>query len=106
MRFIGLIFLGCCFFSCGEEPKETRAERIAKGISECSATLLNLNKQAANAPDSMAFEAIQAEFEKAKTCIVDQRMKPEDLAEVKKVLALKYPALAAETELLEELMGN
>ena len=52
------------------------------------------------------FEGIQAEFEKTKTCIVGQRMKPEDLPEVEKALAAKCPELSAQTELLGELLGK
>jgi hypothetical protein len=106
MRFITVFLLTYCFYSCENPPSETRAERIAKGICDCSTQLLNLNKQAANASGNIDFEAIQAEFGKARACIVNQRMKPEDLPEVQKALTVKCPELAAEAEMLGELLGT
>lgn len=102
-----LFFLAfCLFFSCQNQPAETRADKIAKGVCGCTARLLEMNKQAANTTDSIDFDGIQAEFNKAKACIDQQRMKPEDVAEVKKSLALKCPELAKEEDLLQELLGQ
>lgn len=102
-----LLFLSLiCLFSCQNQPAESRADKIAKSVCGCTAHLLELNKQAANSKDSIDFAGIQAEFEKTKTCIANQRMKPEDVAEVKKSLLLKCPDLAKEEDLLQELMGQ
>ena len=106
MRFILVLLLTCFLNSCENPPSETRAERIAKGICDCATPLLNLNKQAANTSGNIDFEAIQVEFGKARACIVNQRMKPEDLPEVQKALTLKCPELAAEVEMLGELLGS
>ncbi|MBL7827919.1 MAG: hypothetical protein JNJ57_14915 [Saprospiraceae bacterium] len=104
MRFVlfSLILLVC---SCEQAPKETRADRIAKAVCDCATPLLNLNKQAAESPQGIDFEKIQAEFEKSKICIADQRMKPEDLPEVQKSIVVKCPQLSGEVELLNELLG-
>ena len=106
MRIISCFLLVSLFLSCQDKPSETRADRIARGICDCASPLLMLNKQAANATGNIDFEGIQAAFEKARTCIVDQRMKPEDLPEVQKALEMKCPELAKETELLGELLGK
>ena len=98
------ILLVTLFFSCENPPSETRAERIAKGICDCSTPLLDLNKAAATASGNIDFEGIQAEFEKTRACIVNQRMKSEDLLAVKNALTVRCPELATQTELLEELL--
>jgi hypothetical protein len=104
MRIICGFSLFFCLISCQNTPPESRADRIATGICGCTEQLLNLNKQAATSTDSIDFEGIQQEFEKARACIVEQRMKPEDMAPVQKSLEVKCPALAAEAELLGELL--
>lgn len=106
MRFTTLLLFICLLDSCQNPPAETRADRIAKGVCDCSASLLNLNKQAVAGQDSIDFEAIQTAFQDARKCIVEQRMKAEDLPEVQKALLVKCPELAAETELLGELLGR
>jgi hypothetical protein len=104
MRLFAQLMFVCFLLSCQNPPAETRAERIANGICGCSTSLMNLNKQAANASGSIDFEGIQAEFEKTRACIVNQHMKPEDLPEVQNALLIKCPELAKETELLGELL--
>ena len=106
MRFSLYLLLVCCFFSCQEKPVEKRSDKIAQAICDCTSQLMNLNKQAASTQDSMDFEGIQAEFEKARTCIAKQKLKAEERPEVGKALALRCPELAAEPELLSELMGR
>ncbi len=101
--FISILLL--MILACGEAaPKETRADRIAKGLCDCTSNLLDINKQAV-AADSIDFEGIQTAFNKTKACIINQRLKADDLPEVEKVLGLHCPALAAEAELLEELLA-
>lgn len=104
MRFATLLLLACLLFSCQNPPAETRADRIAKGVCDCSTPLLDLNKKAAAGKDSIDFEAIQTAFLEARKCIVNQHMKSDDLSEVQKALLIKCPELAAETDLLEELL--
>lgn len=104
MRQIFYLLFFCYFFSCQNRPAETRTERIAGGICACATPVLELNKQASSNLDSLAFERIQAAFEKARTCIIEQRMKKEDLPEVQKTLLIKCPELANQTELLQELL--
>ena len=77
---------------------------MARGICDCSTQLLALNKQVASSQDSIDFEGIQTAFEKTRTCITEQRMKKEDLPEVQKILLVKCPELAAQPELLQELL--
>ena len=106
MRFSAFLLLICLFFSCDEKPAETRSEKLAKAICACSSQLMELNKQAANAPQgAIDFEGIQTAFAVAKTCIAKQHIKPEDRLEVEKQLSVQCPELAAEGELLEELIG-
>ena len=105
MRFGVLLLFICVFFSCQDKPSETRSEKIAKGICACSSQLLQLNKQAANSQGAIDFEAIQTEFANTKVCIAKQHIKPEDRAEVEKQLLVQCPELAAETELLQELVN-
>ena len=100
-----LLFFGA-LFSCQNQAPEARSEKIAKGICDCSAQLMQMNKEAANAQGPIDFEGIEAAFAKTKACIAKQRMKPEDRQEVEKALALKCPELAAENELLQELIGD
>jgi hypothetical protein len=106
MRSITLLLLFCLFFSCQNPPAETRADRIAKGVCDCAAPLLDLNKKATADKDSIDFEAIQTAFMEARKCIVNQHMKPEDMPEVQKALLVKCPELGSETELLGELLGK
>lgn len=103
--FLFLLF-SSFLFSCENPPKETRAERIAASVCDCTAQLLSMNQQAAADTGKVNFEAIQAEFEKSKACIFNQHMKPEDLPEVKSALAKKCPQLANEAELTDELMDK
>lgn len=105
MQFATLFLLACLFFSCQNPPAETRADRIAKGVCDCSTPLLDLNKKAAAGKDSIDFEAIQTAFLEARKCIVNQHMKTEDLPDVQKALVVKCPELAGEEELLGELLG-
>jgi hypothetical protein len=94
-------------FSCKNETSESRPDRIAKNICQCSTSLLDLNKAAAVIDTgAIDFEGIQTAFEKTKACIANQHVKAEDLPEVRKSLAIKCPELAAETELLTELLGR
>lgn len=109
-HIVGIFFIAGFFiilFSCENEASETRPDRIAKNICQCSASLLALNKAAAVIDTgAIDFEGIQTAFEKAKTCIADQHLKAEDLPEVRKSLATKCPELATETDLLSELLGR
>jgi hypothetical protein len=68
--------------------------------------LLQLNKLAAGSTGNIDFEGIQTAFEKTKTCVINLRMKPEDIPAVRKSLEIQCPVLAAEKDLLDDLLGN
>jgi hypothetical protein len=106
MRVGCLLLLLLSFFACQTQQQETRVERMAKSICGCSSELLHLNKLAAGTTDDIDFEGIQTAFEKTKSCIANQRMKPEDISTVRKTLEIQCPELAAEKNLLDELLGN
>ena len=105
MRFSVIFLLICLFFSCQDNPAETQSEKFAKGICACSAQLLQLNKQAAKAQGTIDFEGIQTEFANTKVCIAKLHLKPEYRTEVEKQLLVQCPELAAEKELLAELLN-
>ena len=92
-------------FSCEEPPAAPRGGSAAQSVCDCSAELLRLNKAAAQ-DTVINFEAIQAEYNKALSCVHALHLKPEEMAELEKALASKCPELAAEQELLGELLGK
>lgn len=103
-----LLILSISLFACENPPtiSESRGEKLAKSLCGCSAQLLNLNKQAEAASDSLAFRNIAAEFEKARACAIRLGIKPDDRAILETTLQARCPALAAQTELLSELLGE
>jgi hypothetical protein len=106
MRFLFLPVLFCCLFACQDNPPVKRSDSVARALCTCSAQLLELNKQAANATGVIDFERIQRAFDEARTCIALQKIKPEEMPEVEKALELLCPELAKEHTLLEELIGG
>ncbi len=106
MRFILTLLSFCLFFSCQDTPPVKRSDSAARAICTCSADLMELNKQAAKATGAIDFEGIQRAFDKTKTCIALQKIKPEEIQEMEKALEVLCPELAKEHELLEELIGN
>lgn len=94
-------------FACeSPAPPEARGDKLAKSLCACTSELLALNKQAQTSSDSLAFRNIAAEFDKVRTCTAKLGIKPEDRAALELALTTHCPALAAQPELLLELLGQ
>lgn len=115
MRTQLLILLLLSLFACENPPPESRFDQVASAYCACTLQLVALNQkaQAADADTSQKidFQAMQAEYEKSKECAATLvtrfgKLKPAEIAEVEKSLALKCPDLAAQRDLLRELMGE
>lgn len=106
MRILSMLLFVFVLISCQNQTPEARSEQIAKGICDCSAELMEMNKQAAKSEGPIDFEGIEAAFTKTKACIAQQHMKSEDRQGVEKSLAIICPELAAEFDLLQELIGE
>lgn len=106
MRYF-LFLLAVTFCSCGEPiPIESRSEKLAKSLCDCTAQLITLNEAAQNTPDSLAFRNIATAFEKTKDCVSGLEIKPEDRAGIESVMDKKCPKLSSQKELLIELLGQ
>lgn len=119
MRF-QLLFLLFVLTGCIDPaPKETRYDKIASAFCECTAPLVELNRQTAQmATDTMAqvkfqenLKKIQEEYLRAKECsatVVAQygQLKKEEFGQVEKALAGKCPDLATQRDLLQEMLGE
>ena len=88
---------------------------MASAYCECTLQLVALNQKAqsaaADTSQSIDFQTMQAEYEKSKECAATLvtrfgKLKPTEIAEVQKSLALKCPDLAAQRDLLRELRGE
>ena len=106
MRTGIILLLSVLLFSCQNEDPKSKAEKMAVAVCNCSNQLLTLNKEAAAKEENIDFEAIQQAFMKARKCISELRMKAEDKQAMEAVLPLKCPELAAEAELLSELLAE
>ncbi|MEO6758393.1 MAG: hypothetical protein ABIO24_02985 [Saprospiraceae bacterium] len=85
--------------------------QIGQACCDCSARLLDMNQQAAQAPDKADFKALEAEFQHTKTCLDTAitrlgKLKPEELPELEKQLQPKCPRLAAQHDLLRQLLAE
>lgn len=104
-HFLFLILLS--LFACeSAAPPEARGDKLAKSLCACTNELLVLNQQAQTSSDSLAFRNIAAEFEKARACTAKLGVKPEDRAALDIALNTHCPALASQSELLLELLGQ
>ena len=97
--------------SCQPAATENRIEQMAKGCCECTAHLLELNQQAAQSPDKADFKALEAEFNRAKECLATVsnrfgKLKTEELPLLEKQLQPTCPQLAAQHELLRQLLAE
>ncbi|MFN0034195.1 MAG: hypothetical protein ACKVUS_03950 [Saprospiraceae bacterium] len=104
-----VFFFATALFSCGNPvaaPPESRGDKMAKSLCGCTAALLALNQQAESASDSLAFRNIAAEFEKARACAATLGFQPDDRAALETTLQTHCPALAAQQDLLLELLGE
>ena len=120
MRFLlFLVPILCLLTACKGDPEPSQNEKIARVYCDCTVALAPLNQKAASqVADSSrqaAFYAllqqIQVENAKAKEClsvITAQygKLTPEAFAEIEKILAVKCPGMAANGELLREMLGQ
>ena len=106
MRILLCLLLVGSFFSCQDTVAEKQSDKHAKAICSCAAQLMDLNKQAAQPGGKIDFEGIQAAFENTKNCIARQKIHPEAIPEVEQALGKLCPELAAEKELLDELIDK
>lgn len=106
MRYL-LFLLSIVCIAC-ENPvsPETREIKSAKSLCNCTNQLVALNQQAEASADSLIFQKIAVEFEKARKCAADLGIQPADRSAL--VLALKNqcPKLAASEDFLSELLGK
>lgn len=109
--FLSLFIL----FACENPPPESRFDKVASAYCECTLQLVALNQKAQAAASDTSqridFQAMQAEYEKSKECAATLatrfgKLKSAEIIEVEKSLALKCPDLAAQRDLLRELMGE
>lgn len=120
MTRLPLFFLMLLLPGCDETPPpETRYDKIARAFCECTAPLVELNRQTAQlAADTLAqvkfqenLKKIQEEYLRAKECsstVVGQfgQLKKEEFPLVEKSLAGKCPDLATQRDLLREMLGE
>ena len=114
--FVGMLGL---LLACNNATEASQNEKIAKVYCDCTAALAPLNQKAATqASDSIgqaAFYAllqqIQQENAKAKECLITitaqyGKLPPDAFADIEKILARQCPAMAANGELLREMLGE
>ncbi len=99
------------FVSCQPVTTENRLEQMAKGCCECTTHLLELNQQTAQPPENVDFKVLEAEYQRTKDCLGTVtthfgKLKKEELAQLEKQLQTKCPNLAAQHDLLRELLGE
>jgi len=101
--------------ACQNQPPETRFDKVASAYCACTLQLVALNQKAQAAAADTAqvidFQTMQVEYEKAKECAATLvtrfgKLDPSEIVEVEKSLALRCPDLAAQRDLLRELMGE
>ncbi len=97
--------------ACQPPAADNRMEQLAKGCCECTAALLQLNGQAAQAPEKADFKALEAEYQRTRTCLTTVtnqfgKLKADELTALKQYLQPKCPSLAGQHELLREMLGE
>ncbi len=102
---LGFVLLG----SCQPAAPENRFEQLSKGCCECTARLLEMNREAAQMPEKADFKALEAEYQRTKECIATVtnnlgKLKTEELPPLEKQLQTTCPSLASQRELLQELL--
>lgn len=95
--------------ACQPPTPEGRFAQLSKGCCECTAQLLELNRQAAQAPEKADFRALEVEYQRTKECIGTVtnnlgKIKAEDLPQLEKQLQATCPSLSSQRELLQELV--
>lgn len=106
MRYFLFLFATLCFSCEAPAPPESSGDKLAKSLCACTAQLLALNQQAQTANDSLSFRNIATEFEKARDCVAGLDIKAENKAGLELALVTKCPNLAANKDLLLELIGR
>jgi len=107
MAAITAMLLG--IFACENppaKPPEPRADQLSRALCLCANQLLLLNQAHATKSDSLSFREIFLEFEKTRACVTALGIKPEDRPALDASMGVHCPVLAAEAELLRELMGE
>jgi hypothetical protein len=116
--FIALLPAAVFFISACQSPPPSREEKIAGAYCECMTRLVQMNKemQAKVGKDTSEqaialFRALENAYNEAKECsgtLIGQfgKLKPEELPAIEKILAQKCPELAAQHDLLLEMLGE
>lgn len=107
------------FWACGNEPTESRFDKIAKAYCECTGALAAMNEQAAAlAADTNAvasfqerLKQIQMEYDSAKLCAANiiaeyGKLKPAEIDSVKTAMSAKCANLHEQGDLLQEMLGE
>lgn len=97
--------------ACQPPVTDNRMEQMAKDCCECTSALLELNQRAAQAPAEADFKALEAEYQRTRTCLATVtsnfgKLKTEELTALKIHLQPKCPNLAGQHELLREMLGE
>ena len=110
------ILVACIgFCSCQDEKPIDKNQVIAKAYCECTQGLIELNNRnhhlSADTNAVLNLQAIQTEFESAKTCTATLmarygKLGADDQKAVMVHVATTCPALANKPELLRELLGQ
>jgi|GEM_PF-939942 len=108
-----VVYIGFC--SCQVEKPIDKNQVIAKSYCECTHGLIVLNNRnqqlSADTNAVLNLQAIQTEFESAKTCTATLmarygKLSADDQKAVMAHVATTCPALAHKPELLRELLGQ
>ena len=105
----------CCvsgwilWFGACQPPTENRFEQMSKGSCECTARLLELNRQMAQTPEKADFKALESEYMRTKDCLTTMtnylgKLKAEELPQLEKQLQVTCPDLVSQRELLQEML--
>ncbi|HAD13138.1 MAG TPA: hypothetical protein DCF33_11970 [Saprospirales bacterium] len=93
--------------SCGQNPPpESRTDKLAKSLCQCTSELLVLNQKAQSSPDSLAFQQIEQAFNKAKACSQALGIKKEEQPVLETSLQSFCPDLMQYPELIQELTSQ
>jgi hypothetical protein len=118
VRNAAAAWLSTLFFIACETPAPTREEKIAGAYCECMSRLVQLNRDMSEqvakdtgAQTMILFQELEEAYEQAKECsgtIIGQfgKLKPEALPAIEKILVNQCPELAAQRDLLQEMLGE
>ncbi|MGI9160310.1 MAG: hypothetical protein ACR2K1_11230 [Saprospiraceae bacterium] len=116
--FIARLLAVVLFISACQSPPPGREEKIAAAYCECMTRLVQMNKEMQSnvgkdtSEQAIAlFRALENAYNEAKECsgtLIGQfgKLKPEELPAIEKILAQKCPELAAQHDLLQEMLGE